>query len=439
MSEEGNRLNLIFISVDSLRYDAITAVHTPNLLRLSETAGCLFDEMIVQAPFTVPSHASMLTGLYPFNHHLRRFSGQKLHPTAQTLFNYLRRRDYEIVVRRDVAVFGAEHGYSPAHFQAAAPPTLPQLRRILSRRRERPFCLFIHYWGVHTPYDALVPVQNWRDAVYNLIIHLQSRLGLRLFSLTPTQPYWLERLEKVRNLLRSGQATPIIEGYHRALRRFDGWLAGLFKLLRRRPLRDNTLVIVTSDHGECFNEHDEAARYPHSYEHGLFLFENAVRVPALFVGPNIPAGRRITEQVESVDLVPTIYQLLGFTGTSDSGYLPLDGRSLVPRWQENAPGKPLTYSETLRRGGYQAMGRGKRYKLIQDRINDREWLFDLQRDPGENDNLRERYPEVRKRLTAALTRFENAARHNMPAASPVSAAETAQVQRRLRMLGYAED
>lgn len=434
-----NKVNLIFISVDSLRHDALTAVHTPHLLKLAETAGCLFDEMIVQTPFTVPSHASMLTGLYPFNHRLRQFSGQKLYESAQTLFEYLACRGYDVAIYRDTAVFGAEHGYSPTHFQDTPPPTLSELRRFLSRQNGQPFCLFIHYWGVHTPYDTLTPVQNWRDAVCNLCIHLQTRLGWTPFSLTPSHPYWLKRLEKVRSLLLSGQTTPVIQGYQRALRRFDNWLANFYKLLQQRRLTDNTLLVITSDHGECFNEHGEARLHPDGYEHGLFLFENVLRVPALFVGPNVPAGQRFSGQVESVDLTPTIYELLGFANAADPGYLQIDGRSLISHWQEGVPGKPFTYSETLNRGGYLVMGRSKRYKFIQDRVNNQEWLFDLEQDAGERTNLITQQPEIRQQLATALEHFEAAHKQPLSRVPLASSAETAQVRQRLRTLGYVED
>ena len=431
-------MNLVFISVDSLRHDAITAVHTPQLLGLAETAGCLFDKMIVQTPFTVPSHASMLTGLYPFNHSLRQFSGQKLHGSAQTLFQYLSRRGYNVAVYRDTAPFGVEHGYSPTHFQVTHPPTLSHLRRFLYRRNEQPFCLFIHYWGVHTPYDTLTPIQSWRDAAYNLLIHLQTHLGWTPFSLSPSHPYWLERLQKVRGLLLSGQIAPVIQGYQRALHRFDKWLAGLYKLLQQHRLADNTLIVVTSDHGECFNEHGEASLYPDGYEHGLFLFENVLRVPALFIGPNVSAGQRFSGQVESVDLAPTIYELLGFASAADPGYLQLDGRSLVPCWQEGAPGKLFTYSETLHRGTYLVMGRSRRYKFIQDRVNNQEWLFDLQQDPGESTNLIKQQREVGQQLASTLERFETEHKQLILTAPPPSSAETARVRQRLRALGYVE-
>ena len=432
-------MNLVYISVDSLRYDLVTAVHTPNFMKLAATAGCLFDEMIVQTPFTVPSHASMLTGLYPFNHGLRQFSGQKLHEKAQTLFQYLARRGYDIAVYRDTAVFGAAHGYSPAYFQNTSPPTLTQLRRFLAQPHKQPFCLFIHYWGIHTPYDTLTPIQSWRDAAYILLIHLRTRLGWTPFPLTPQHPYWLRRKQLVGTLLFHGGVETVFQGYHRSLRHFDTWLGGLYSLLQRQCLANDTLLVITSDHGECFNEHREAALYPDGYEHGLFLFENVVRVPALFVGQGVPAGRCISGQVESVDLLPTVYELLGFSGEADPGFLTMDGHSLIPRWQETMPHKPFTYSETRHRGVNLVMGRSQQHKLIQDRVNDRAWLFDLQQDPGEHTNILKQQPEIGQQLTDALMQFEATHSQSAPPTVPASAAETAAVRQRLQQLGYVEE
>jgi arylsulfatase A-like enzyme len=228
-------------------------------------------------------------------------------------------------------------------------------------------------------------------------------------------------------------------GYARAVRRMDRWLGGVLRILEKRGLDRRTVVILTSDHGESFNEHGEACDHPNGYEHGLFLYDTLVRAPTILRGPGVPSGRRISAQVEGIDILPTIYELLDLGPSADEGYLQLDGQSLCQDWRSQQPGRRLTYSETRYPGYDRVMLRTGRCKLVQDRVSGHDVLFDLQTDPGETIDLVRKQPGIHEEMVEDLIRFETSRQQCLPGDTALmDADELAEVIVRMRALGYIE-
>ena len=427
-------MNVILISVDSLRADAISSQTTPYWQQLMNI-GCFCDQTIVQAPFTIPSHASLLTGLYPFNHGLQRFDGQKLNPCAQTIFHFLAARGYATQALLDVNLLGKRYGFDDGFPRQSQSTTLTNIHQFI-QQTSSPFFLFLHYWGVHTPYATFVPSRQGRDWLWNGRILWQWLTGQRVKSLLPGHPYWLTRLEKVRTMLRNGRSHTVQSGYKRAVQQMDRWLGQVYKLLCDNGLQQNTLLIITADHGECFNEHGEAEQFPTNYEHGLFLYENAIRVPTLLVGPGIVPAQHWRGQIESIDLLPTIYEQLGFPSQSDTGYLSLDGQPLSYLCQQPIFGKQFAYSETQRLGTYKRMLRTHQYKFIQDCQQDNEELYDLQIDPNEQNNLGHHKPPIVTELRESLAEFYKSHHQSGQATGSMTTTEINDIQARLHSLGY---
>jgi arylsulfatase A-like enzyme len=435
----GNAMNAVLISIDSLRGDVLSRELTPNSHTLM-LDGCVFDTTIVQAPYTIPSHASMLTGLYPFNHGLRKLFGQKLSKRAQTIFHHLEARGYFTAALLGAEVFGSKQGYCAGFQGDRRVSTLRNTRATLSEAGDQPFFLFLHYWGVHTPYRTFVPARTLQDHAHNLGVLLDSHLGWVPGRLIPRQgPHWFHRIQMVRSMVFAGQMEAVKAGYARAVRRMDRWLGGVLQILQELRLDRHTVVILTSDHGEGFNEHGEAHEHPRGYEHGLFLYDTLVRVPTVLRGPDVPSGRCISAQVEEIDIVPTIYELLDLEPSADEGYLQLDGQSLCQDWGSRQPGRRLTYSETQYPGHDRAMLRAERHKLIQDRVSGHDVLFDLQMDPGETIDLVRKQPGIYKEMVRDLDRFE-ASRQQRTSGDSVlmDADELAKVIARVRALGYID-
>jgi arylsulfatase A-like enzyme len=187
--------------------------------------------------------------------------------------------------------------------------------------------------------------------------------------------------------------------YDSGVRQLDTEISRLFGHLHAKDLLDETLLVVTSDHGEGFGEHGEV-------DHFLTTYQEVLHVPLLVRGKNVPANMRIEQPVSLVDIVPTILSQAGVRPPAD-----LDGRDLSPLWRgeqidefehrtmfaEAAGGvtwqliAPGFYPE------YRALRRG-RYKMIYSSDGDRYSLYDLSSDPGETVDLAKREPELHAEL-----------------------------------------
>jgi arylsulfatase A-like enzyme len=158
--------------------------------------------------------------------------------------------------------------------------------------------------------------------------------------------------------------------YLRSLWRVDRLIGDLYRELEQLGLADDTLVVITGDHGEAFGEH--------SYiKHGWSIYEEEVRVPLVLICPRLaPLGKRSKVLGSHVDMWPTITDICG---------LPAD-----PRWQGKSLFAPVPYEEQrvyFYRHTHMIGVRQGKYKYIRDYLAQRDLLFDLERDPGERHNL----------------------------------------------------
>ena len=167
---------------------------------------------------------------------------------------------------------------------------------------------------------------------------------------------------------------------------------GIFiRSLEQRGLLDRTVIVIVGDHGESLGDHGEAT-------HGLFVYESVLHVPLIVRAPAAGlTGRRVSGLVRSVDVMPTILQLLGVRSATA-----MDGESLLPL--DRRPAR-VAYAENLypqARFGWSAIRalRTKRFKLIETA---RPELYDLATDPGEQHNLF----ETRRALAERLLRDMN--------------------------------
>ncbi|MSP92909.1 MAG: hypothetical protein EXR79_14090 [Myxococcales bacterium] len=165
-------------------------------------------------------------------------------------------------------------------------------------------------------------------------------------------------------------ANPALDGYLNCLRYSDRWLKKLHDGLRRRGLLERTLLVIVGDHGEGFGEHGR-------YQHDNVIYEEGLRVPLVVVGPGVPAGTHIEGLRQNIDIVPTLYELLGLRVASGR----FDGRSLL----SHPPHDSLQFScyyqnhcMALRRGDMKAIYHYSRRPTE---------VFDLAQDPSEAHDL----------------------------------------------------
>ena len=318
---------------------------TPNLDRLAHR-GTWFSTCVATAPLTLPSHASILTGLYPFHHGIRNNGTYTLSSSHSTLAGILRTHGYatHAVVSSFVLdhQFGLNQGFDGYDddlaggrreedflFQeiTADQTASKAIAWLPTRDRRRPFFLWLHFFDPHAPYH---PPSGLSPAVAG-------------------DPY-------------SGEIFFADREFGRVLE----------SLAEDGDLR-RTIVIATADHGESLGEHGEKT-------HGIFVYDSTTRVPLLFAGPGVPQ-MRVDRLVSNLDIPATVLDLLGFPQPPGG-----DGFSLRRVW--NGKDRPPVYLESFEPQltyGWSALRgiRAQAYKVIRA---PRSEGYDLDRDPGERDN-----------------------------------------------------
>jgi arylsulfatase A-like enzyme len=419
--------NIIFVTIDTVRADFIGSycggcVSTPTLDRLA-AEGVRFDMAISQVPTTTPSHVSIFTSTYPFVH--RAKNGLPMRTNLRTLPGEFKEIGYRTAAFTSAyttlsAVTGLGPSfdtyvdslspYSPFLLSHELQPLFPyrlldrlsgnQIRgavvnarvsRWLDEPPSQPFFVWIHYFDAHAPYDA--------------------------------PPEYEGKYE--RPLDTSTQRS--VAKYKAALSYLDAQLGEFFGALRRHGLQDDCIIVVIADHGEAFLEpHPDSER---DDKHGRHLYDSVLRIPLIMWGPKwLPAGRVVFDQIQSIDVAPTLLQLLGVRIPSS-----FMGRSLSPLLSGDHTWAEYAFSQTANLSGRRLFSiRSRKWKLIIDAENNREELFDLEHDSGENKNLARSNGKVVAEYLAKLNEVMSVDSSGYP---PNRVLDPEAI-RRLRALGY---
>jgi len=399
-------LNIILVTIDTLRSDRVSSygserVDTPFIDSFAEE-GVLFSNGASTVPFTIPAHSSILTGLYPPAHGVRENVGYTLSDEVPTLAEILSEAGWStagfvsafVLDRRWGIGRGFDHYFDDFDLSSMETANLGSVQRggdetiveavrwLDERPKEKPFFLWLHLYDPHEPYTPPEPYK----------------------SLYPNRPYDAEVA-------------------------YTDLLIGDFRqALTDRGLLDNSLVILTSDHGEGLGDHGEAF-------HGYFLYETTVHVAMIMRPPNgSPAPMIVDTAVSHVDLLPTILDAVDVSPPATT-----HGQSLLPALF----GRPLdldrgVYSESLYpllHYGWSALRafRTDHHKLIDA---PRPEVFDLQTDAQERINLYTEETtvseELEERLASLRVRIDQevASSTESPDIDPETLAQ-------LQALGYA--
>jgi arylsulfatase A-like enzyme/tetratricopeptide (TPR) repeat protein len=399
---EGPPANLVLVTLDTVRADHLgaygdSAAATPSLDRLARE-GLRFDQVSSQVPLTLPSHATILSGLLPPHHGLRSNGIGTFPDGPQTLATVLQRAGYRtgafvgafVLDRR----FGLGRGFEVYDDEILRDPAAGTVleaerpgREVMDRAlawlgqpatgTARPFFLWIHLYDAHAPY---VPPSPWRER-------------------HPGRPY-------------DGEISAV-----------DEQVGRLLQELQQRGLAERTVLAVAADHGEGLGDHGEQT-------HGLLLYEPTLRVPLLLRGPGLRPGTVVKTPVSLVDLAPSLAGLLGHPLPPPAGGA-LDGRDLSAALRNgDEPAPADLYAETRYPAtfGWSPLASLRRRDLKYIAAP-RPELYDLDQDPGEARNLTDR-PET-KGFAARLAEIEAGA-----VEAPRSAPD-AETRARLASLGYA--
>ncbi|HVB29048.1 MAG TPA: sulfatase, partial [Terriglobia bacterium] len=367
--------NIIFIVLDTVRADHLSSYGyarptTPNLDRLARQ-GALFENAIAPTSWTLASHASMFTGLLPHQHGADWASPLPAGPW--TLADILRSRGYEtagFAANLDYCQIGwgigrgfetyvdarqsLRHNLASTVVGAALIQPLYQhfcrfdflerqdagevneevFRWFRRRPRpQRPFFLFINYFDTHVPYYTDPPYDHRFGKVSGKLVH-------KLFDA-------LQTADPVKGFT-AGDRTTLIAAYDDCLAYLDAQVGRLLDFLHTSPEGRNTIVIITSDHGEAFGEQGY-------YSHGYNLYREVLHVPLIIAGPGVPKDVRIQHLVRTQDLFSTVLDLAG------GGKTPFSRDSLARFWNPNFTPQPFdnfVVSELVpifNEGGKQAM------------------------------------------------------------------------------------
>jgi arylsulfatase len=343
--------NVIFLVLDALRADHVGALGyrrdtTPNLDALARR-GILFTRAYSASSWTLPSVASLMTSVYPSVHRLTRPPNDPVHDALATEFLTLAEsfRDQGFATASITSQpwvsdsTGLTQGFDEARTVASA--SVPGEPCLLARAlidwlrqpRARNFFLYAHFMGPHSPYDVPSAFTGRYTAGRPVPATIEEFHRLYEFE-SEAQAYRQISDRAKEEGLTAEDIAYLEDEYDEKLAATDACLAELFEELERGRVFDDTVVLVTADHGEAFYEHG-------TIFHGEHVHEELVRVPLIVRLPGDgwkPA--RIDGVVELIDLYPTVHELLG---------LPIpphvQGRSLVPLMR-GGPGDGVAFCES---------------------------------------------------------------------------------------------
>ena len=365
-------VHVFLITIDTLRADRLPAWgyadgRTPAIDRLI-AAGAMFEDAVAHTPVTLPSHASILTGLHPPEHGVRANGTFRLPDGVPTLPGMLRDRGWRTAAFVSSFVLDTRFGLSSG-FDAYDDETeveAHQLRtQMWERRAERtvtraiewldrqdgrhPLCLWLHLYDPHAPFE-------------------------------PPEPF----------------AGRFADPYDGEIAYADSQLDRFFRYLTQRGLDRHAITVLTADHGESLGEHGER-------NHAMFIYEATQHVPLITRFPGgRHAGKRVTGLVRHVDIVPTVLRELGLKGPG------LPGCALQPAVEAGTSDIVVAYLEAYQ--PFEEFGwspsfalRTQNWKFIQSPIPE---LYDLPQDPAERNNLYAARGAVVRRLQHRLEKWQ---------------------------------
>jgi choline-sulfatase len=385
--------NVLLITIDTLRADRVGAygygaARSSTLDSLARNGVC-FEAAYAAAPITLTSHASLMTGRYPPGHGARH-NGMRVDPATPTLAEAL-----------------AKQGFATAAFVAAFP---------LDRR-------FGLNKGFQTYSDRMPRGDDGRpanerpgrivvdEAIEWLGHHRQIRFFLWVHLFEPHAPYG-----NPANPVESQR--PVAVRYDEEIAEADRQAGRLIDALG--DARNDTLIVAAADHGEAFGEHGEIS-------HSVFTYDTTLRVPMIVTGPGVSGAKIVKDPVALIDVAPTIAARTGL------GRFDADGIDLSPALAGGSLPARTLYAESfapLLDFGWSPLRtlRDRHWKYI---AAPKPELYDLQKDPGETQNL----------VATEATRASELARRTDAISSATLASNAAALDRevlaRLQALGYA--
>jgi len=382
-----NHRNVLLIGIDALRADSLSVYGgrtevSPNIQSFSTTA-TIFDQSRSQSSWTLPSFASIVTGGLPSVIGTTIHSG-RIPADAETIGETLRPYGYATATICGNTYLGNRQsgfhqGFDELWFRFSATPQASVGRTIdfIRRNSDRDWMIFLHIMDPHGPYTP--PEEYTRlladpgyGGPYGEAFH-----DADVWKSLETPPS-ADDIRQVRDL------------YDAEVANVDAAVGELFAFLDEQGLTEDTLIIITADHGEEFFDHGD-------FEHGHTHFDEMVRTPLLVRGPGFSQDRRIDTCVGNYDIVPTILDYLAVEAESNLPGIPL--QDVVGGTVGN---DRIILGEGNNRGTHRKFAVTWPYKCILDFVTGNVRLYNLEDDPGETTDISESEQEITSNLSQAM-------------------------------------
>ncbi len=405
--------NVIFVSFDALQAAHVGSLGyardvTPTIDAIAKE-GFSFANTISTASWTVPASMTWFTGVYPSEHRLtNKFAVfnppnnvlsnlKKLSPDLMTLAEVLKNNGYATGGFTGNAgvngFFGYDQGFDTYFYEkgkfGSMGVSIPKAQEWLKDNGKKKFFMFLHGYDIHGQgipeggFDYRF-VDKGYDKRYTGSKEEQEALRE-------------EGLEKGETTLREEDIRFWRAIYDEKIQRTDALFKKFLVDFEKTGLMDKTLFVLTSDHGTEFHEHKR-------FDHGFSLYDELIHVPLVIKLPGQKAGRVINDQVSSIDVMPTILDLLDVQ-MPEKAKNQIRGASLTPALKGSKVAKDVFFETdyrlyTFKRGIQTVDG----WKLIYTMENKGRELYNVKKDPGEKVNLAEKEPrkayELEQRLFA---------------------------------------
>jgi len=362
--------NVVVITIDTLRADHLGCygyeqIKTPHIDALAAD-GVRFARAYTPVPVTLPAHTAIFTGTYPPLSGMHDFSGNKLNPAQPTMASILKDQGYitGAVVASGVldSRFGLNHGfdfyYDHFDFSRLQESNLEEMERPgnvvadqvldwLNQNYQKKFFLWMHLYDPHYPYNPPAPYSDeYKSHPYD---------GEIAFA--------------------------------------DAQVGRLIAFLKEKGLYQNTVIVLSGDHGESLGEHGEKT-------HGFFIYNATLHVPLIFHVPGGMGGKTVSDIVNLADILPTVLQLVKVEAPRQ-----VQGQSLAPLLAGEKAGPRALYSETflprLHFNWSELRGAETDHYHFIDAPKPE--LYDLTKDPGETQNLLPEKKAVGEEMRGKLT------------------------------------
>jgi arylsulfatase A-like enzyme len=416
---------VIIFDIDTLRADRLGCYGNPRptspVIDSLAAEGVLFEWTFSQAPTTPPSQASILTSLYPSTHGVK---GRKdrLAKEITTLGEVFSDHGFATGAFVDGGYmnrgFGLLQGFKTkvdrrGGLEVIGPKALEWMRE----HADENFLLLIHTYDVHTPYD---PPEPWRS---------QFLEGVP----APTPGFEPTALvmETIRQSGDTDQPLTLPENdvayalalYDAGIRYVDDWIGKFVSELESLGIYDRTTLVVISDHGEEFQEHGSVLHEK--------LYSTVTRVPLIIRSPMALAGSQVSDVVETIDLMPTLLELVGAPVPEQA-----QGRSTVPLLRGGSLEPKSAFSES-RFFGRQRAVTGPTERMIFSQDSGRLELYQYRRDIEEQEDLASRDPNAVSGFKSELSDWFDLVKSSEVAASDYGELDP-EVEEQLRALGYLD-